>query len=134
MRMTLTVFALVAAVSPCAAQGVSAADARAEKSPLIALAEKVNEVTLVGETAEKDRAVLSSRVEKVSGAVRGGDLCGALKGLAVFKFYVSRFSHLGRLKSEKDERDLLSLANRAARRIEERAERLRFDCPARDQE
>ena len=130
MRKILTAFAFAATLSCLGAQGVSATDARAEKSPLVALKQKVDEAAFVGERAEKDRAALSGRVEKVSAAVREGNFCEALKGLTVFKFYVSRFSyHVGSLKSERDERELVSLANKAARQIRQRADRLRIDCP-----
>jgi hypothetical protein len=127
MRKILAAFALAAIVSVCGAQSVSASEARAEKSPPVALAEKVKEVALTGEAAEKDRAVLSERAEKVSAAPREGHFCEALNRLKIFKFYVSRFSYLGRMKDEADERGLLSLADKAARRIRERANRLNMN-------
>ena len=134
MRKILTAFALAAVVAGCGAQNVSAtgarAEKRAEKSPLDELEKKVKEVALVGVTAGKDRAELSSQVEKVSVALREGKFCEASKGLGVFKFYVSRFWFLGRFQSKKDERKLVSLADKAARKIKQRADGLGVNCDA----
>lgn len=130
MRKILTAFALAAVVTGCGAQNVSATDARAEKSPLAELEKKVKELTLVGVTAGTDRAELSDQVEKVSVALREGKFCEASKSLGVFKFYVSRFWFLGRFQSKKDERKLVSLADKAARKIKQRADSLGTNCDA----
>lgn len=142
MRKILTAFALAAVVAGCCAQNVSATGARAEqeqeqkqekeqeKSPLAALEKKVKEVNLAGVTAGEDRAVLSRHIEKLSVAMREGKFCEAAKGLEVFKFYVSRFWFLGRFHNKKDERELVSLADKAARRIRQRADGLGINCAA----
>jgi hypothetical protein len=134
MRKILTAFALAAVVAVCGAQDVSATGARAEKekekSPLAELAKKVKEVALVDVTAGEDRALLSRHIEKLSVALREGKFCEASKGLGVFKFYVSRFWFLGRFQNKKDERKLVSLADKAARQIKQRAEGLGINCDA----
>lgn len=130
MRKILTAFALAAAVAGGGERNVSAADARAEKSPLAELEKKVKEVVTVGVTAGTDRAELSGQVKKVSVALREGNFCEASKGLGVFKFYVSRFTFLGRFQNEKDGRKLASLADKAARKIKQRAEDLGMNCDA----
>lgn len=132
MRKILTAFALAALVAGCGARGVSATDARAEKekSPLAELEKKVKEVVLVGATAGMDRAELSGQVGKVSVALREGKFCEASKGLGVLKFYVSRFWFLGRFQNKKDERQLTSLADKAARKIKQRADSLGMNCDA----
>jgi cell division GTPase FtsZ len=138
MRKILTAFVLVAAVAGCGAQDVSATRAQAEKekkeekekSPLAELEKKVKEVVLVGVTAGMDRAELSGQVEKVSVALREGKFCEAAQGLGVFKFYASRFWFLGRFQNKKDERKLASLADKAARKIKQRADSLGVNCDA----
>ncbi|HEY9285209.1 MAG TPA: hypothetical protein VIP46_17275 [Pyrinomonadaceae bacterium] len=147
MRKILTALALAAAVAGCCcAQNVSATGARAEtereqkqgkeqgkeqgKSPLAALGKKVKEVNLAGVTAGEDRAVLSRHIEKLAVAMREGEFCEAAKGLEVFKFYVSRFWFLGRFHNKKDERELVSLADKAARKIKQRADGLGINCAA----
>ena len=132
MRKILTAFALAAVVAGCGARNVSAtgAEKEKEKSPLAELEKKVKELEMVGVTAGMDRAELSSQVEKVSVALREGKFCEASKGLGVFKFYVSRFWFLGRFQSKKDERKLVSLADKAARSIKQRADSLGMNCDA----
>ena len=130
MRKILTAFVLVVVVAGCGAQNVSAEGARAEKSPLAELEKKLKEITLVGVTAGMDRAELSGQVEKVSVALREGKFCEASKGLGVFKFYVSRFGFLGRFQNEKDGRKLASLADKAARKIKQRAASQGVNCDA----
>ena len=130
MRKILTAFALAAVVAGCGARDVSATDARAEKSPLAELEKKLKEIELVGATAGMDRAELSKQVEKVSVAWREEKFCEAWHGLGVFKFYVNRFWFLGRFQSKKDERKLVSLADKAALKIKQRADSLGMNCAA----
>ncbi len=132
MRKILTAFALAAIVTGCGAQNVSATGAREEKekSPLAELGKKLKEIELVGATAGMDRAELSGQVKKVSAALSEGKFCEAAQGLGVFKFYVSRFGFLGRFQNEKDGRKLASLADKAARRIKQRADDLGMNCDA----
>lgn len=130
MRKSLVGFALVAALACCGATRATAADVRAEKSPLAALAKKVNKVELADERSEKTRAWMLGMVEKASGSLREGNFCEALKGLFEFRFHVSRFESIGRLtKDGKDHGELLSLAREVAREIEKRAERAGLNCP-----
>ena len=130
MRKILTAFALAAVVAGGGARDVSATDARAEKSPLAELEKKLKEIELVGVTAGMDRAELSKQVEKVSVAWREGKFCEAWLGLGVFKFHVNRFWFLGRFQSKKDERKLVSLADKAARKIKQRADSQGMNCAA----